>query len=134
VSDYVGRIRHHKRRRSVIREYELRGGVPDIHITDCDRIKKEVPDFDPDLADIYSQRALQLLAEKILLMDPKPSTEDPMWLNGEMYIRRAKREIFVADGIPDPAIVSGLYWRTHPQGRKVNSDERRKNHGDSYYR
>jgi hypothetical protein len=134
VSDYVGSIRHHKRRRSVIRGYELRGGVPDIHITDCDRIKKEVPDFDPDLADIYSQRALQLVAEKILLMDPKSPTEDPMWLNGEMYIRRAKREIFVADGIPDPAIVSGLYWRTHPQGRKVNSDEARKEHRAAFYR
>lgn len=51
---------------------------------------------------------------------------------------RRRREIYTesddAMGVPDPSIVSGLYHRTHPQGRKVNSKEQRKRNGASFYR
>lgn len=47
---------------------------------------------------------------------------------------RRRREIFPANGTPDPSIVAGIYNRTHPQGRKVNSSEQRKKNGASWYR
>jgi hypothetical protein len=47
---------------------------------------------------------------------------------------RHKREIQTEAGTPDPNIVSGLYNRSHPQGRKINSLEQRKRHGAGYYR
>jgi hypothetical protein len=47
---------------------------------------------------------------------------------------RQKREIYTSIGTPDPGIVAGLYNRSHPQGRKINSEEARKRHGASYYR
>lgn len=47
---------------------------------------------------------------------------------------RMRREIYTSLGHPEPDIVSGLFNRTHPQGRKVNSEEQRKKHGASFYR
>lgn len=47
---------------------------------------------------------------------------------------RQRREIYTQGGTPDPNIVSGIYNRTHPQGRKVNSPEQRKKNGASYFR
>lgn len=52
----------------------------------------------------------------------------------EHFQSRRRREIYNSLGSPDPAIVSGLYNRSHPQGRKVNSPEARAKHGASYYR
>jgi hypothetical protein len=48
--------------------------------------------------------------------------------------QRRRREIYNAVGTPDPSIVAGIYNRTHPEGRKVNSPEQRKKNGASYYR
>lgn len=72
------------------------------------------------------------------------------WFQGEGYKRgndgdnpvlfdthleqRRKREIYTANGVPDPEIVSGLYYRTHPQGRKVNTEEQRRKSGAAFYR
>jgi hypothetical protein len=50
----------------------------------------------------------------------------------EHLIQRRKREIYTTEGVPDPNIVSGMYNRTHPQGRKVNTDKQRKSHGASF--
>lgn len=47
---------------------------------------------------------------------------------------RQKREIYTTVGTPDPSIVAGMFNRTHPQGRKVNSKEQRSKHGASFYR
>lgn len=47
---------------------------------------------------------------------------------------RRKREIYTQIGTPDPSIVAGIYNRTHPQGRKVNSPEQRKKNGASFFR
>lgn len=49
-------------------------------------------------------------------------------------IQRRRREIYTTVGTPDPEIVSGIYNRSHPQGRKINSPEQRARHGASYYR
>jgi hypothetical protein len=47
---------------------------------------------------------------------------------------RQRREIYTSVGTPDPSIVAGIFNRTHPQGRKVNSADQRKKHGASFYR
>ncbi len=52
----------------------------------------------------------------------------------EHLIQRRRREIYPVDGIPDPSIVSGMYYKTHPQGRKVNTDKARRTQGASFYR
>lgn len=60
----------------------MRGGklthFPDVHISDTLRIKRDIPDFDPALEFVYSQRELLLLAEKLLLEDQKPGDESPV--------------------------------------------------------
>lgn len=52
----------------------------------------------------------------------------------EHFQSRRRREIYNSLGSPDPSIVSGIYNRAHPQGRKINSPEARAKHGASYYR
>jgi hypothetical protein len=52
----------------------------------------------------------------------------------EHLAQRRRREIYTQEGVPDPNIVSGIYNRVHPQGRKVNTDKQRKDHGASFYR
>lgn len=52
----------------------------------------------------------------------------------EHFQSRKRREIYCAYGTPDPEIVSGIYNRSHPQGRKINSEEQRRKNGASYYR
>lgn len=59
--------------------------------------------------------------------------DDPI-LFEEHFQSRRRREIYTSLGTPDPNIVSGIYNRSHPQGRKINSDEQRKKNGASYYR
>lgn len=127
-----GGSRRRRRRRHVVV-----GGwtahMPDIHLSDLKRIRQEVWDFDPDWEFDYSQRDLILMAEKILLNDPKPGNEHPVWLNADQLLRRGKREIYVGDGVPDPSIASGLFNRTHPQGRPFASDAQRRR-GSGFYR
>jgi hypothetical protein len=59
--------------------------------------------------------------------------ENPI-LFEEHLIKRKKREIYCVAGTPDPSIESGLYNKSHPQGRKVNTKEDRQKHGASYYK
>lgn len=59
--------------------------------------------------------------------------KDPI-LFEEHFQSRRRREIYNSLGAPDPSIVSGMYNRAHPQGRKINSPEARAKHGASYYR
>lgn len=51
----------------------------------------------------------------------------------EHIIARKRREIYTENGTPDPGIVSGSYNKTHPEGRRVNSEDSRKKHGASFY-
>lgn len=59
--------------------------------------------------------------------------ENPI-LFEEHFQSRRRREIYNSLGSPDPSIVSGIYNRAHPQGRKINTAEARKKHGASWYR
>lgn len=79
-----------------------------------------------------------------------PENKDHKWFKGEGKARgnqghnpvlfeehlaqRKRREIYVEAGTPDPSIEQGIYNRIHPQGRKVNTDKQRKQHGASFYR
>lgn len=59
--------------------------------------------------------------------------DNPILFEEHLQSRR-RREIFPSNGVPDPSIVAGIYNRTHPQGRKVNSEEQRKKNGASFFR
>lgn len=59
--------------------------------------------------------------------------DNPILFENHLQDRR-RREIYVTVGTPDPSIVAGLYNRSHPQGRKINSDKQRRVNGASYYR
>jgi hypothetical protein len=67
--------------------------------------------------------------------------EDPCILMYEHLHARRKKEIYVASGTPDQTFAlhhspdgQMLYWRTHPQGRAVNSEEQRKSNAAGFYR
>jgi hypothetical protein len=109
--------------------YRRPAHLPFTHLSDFGGLR-ELPDYDPDLD--YTPYDLMMLAEKILLEDQKPPTEEPMYLNIPMLMNRQKREVYVTNGIPDPAYKEGLYWRTHPNGRKVSENRRETNSG--FYR
>jgi hypothetical protein len=59
--------------------------------------------------------------------------ENPILFEEHIQSRR-RREILPTEGVPDPAVMSGMYNRTHPLGRKVNSPEQRAKNGASYFR
>jgi hypothetical protein len=58
---------------------------------------------------------------------------DPILFENHLQDRR-RREIYTSVGTPDPSINRGMYNRTHPQGRKVNTKEQRKRNGASFFR
>ncbi len=90
-----------------------------------------IPTFREEIQDCYSYWELERMADVIIYEDPGWIADGSI-LNEDMYKRRSKREIYNTRGVPDPSIASGLYWRTHPQGRKLAPDERRKK-GESFY-
>ena len=107
--------------------------------------KEEGPDvheFDPQK--IYTGRELEMMADQLLREDANEVDEetgrrkgikgDNPILFAEHIRNRQSREIGNKTGVPEPGIVRGIYNRTHPEGRKVNSEEARKRHGASYYR
>lgn len=68
--------------------------------------------------------------------------KDPILFEPHFYNRR-RREIFAKEGVVDPAYTLdrwgkrptvGLYSRSHPQGRKINSKKQRKDHGAGFYK
>jgi hypothetical protein len=131
---FQGKTRNYRARRSVVRGSTLRNEIPDVHLTDSTRIKQLIPDFDPELEFNYSPRELLLLAEKILLEDPKKPYEEPSWLNGGSLRHRTRREIYVQSGTPDPSIESGMFWRTHPRGRVARENRAERGFKDSFYK
>lgn len=94
-------------------------------------------DFDPNCTDDMTPSRLDRYASMILKADVRAGNkirgENPI-LFEEHIKTRYKREIYNKQGFPDPSIQQGMYNRTHPEGRKVNSEEARKRHGASYYR
>jgi hypothetical protein len=80
----------------------------------------------------YSRAELAFIADEMLRADFKvrPNSDYPVVLLEEHLKPRRKREIYVGNGIPDPSVASGLYNRTHPEGRKFHTDPAmRKEHG-----
>lgn len=67
--------------------------------------------------------------------------KDPILFQSHLY-NRQRREIYVESGVPDPAFtmdrfgrpIDGMYNRTHPDGRKVNTKGQRVKNGASFYR
>lgn len=124
----------------LIRIQPLRHLTPDMSYYQ----KEEGPDvheFDPSKT--YTGREMELMADQLLREDANETDEEGRrkGIKGENPIlfaehirNRQSREIGNKTGIPEPGIVRGIYNRTHPEGRKVNSDEARTRHGASYYR
>ena len=92
----------------------------------------------------YTKSQLEIMANQIIReharsIDPETGKrrgydgdENPVLMAEHLHARK-KREIIVTSGIPDPAYVSGYFNRSHPQGRPMNSPERRAR-GASFYR
>lgn len=76
----------------------------------------------------YSSQELDMYATMLTRGTPGILTPDLLYM-------RLKREIYVTDGTPDAALVQGMYWRTHPSGRKFNTKEQRQEDSRrSFYR
>jgi len=92
----------------------------------------------------YTPGELDLMADEILRAQSRSidvETGKPKGIKGDAPIlfeehlyARKRREIYNQNGTPDPSINQGMFWRTHPQGRKVNSSDQRRKHGASFYR
>lgn len=92
----------------------------------------------------YTPGQLDEMTDQILRAHCKtvdPETNRPRGIGGENPIlfeehiySRKRREIYNQNGTPDPNIASGIYWRAHPQGRKITTPEQRKKNGASWYR
>lgn len=118
--------------------------------------RREKIDLDTfELTDDCSARDLEGYADALLRADAKtnPDVETGILFEEHLYNRK-KREVYVksqdSNGIVDPTLTAAIagrdergrirgdgqtmYNRTHPQGRKVNSEEQRKKNGASYYR
>lgn len=95
------------------------------------KILELVPNWDDQID--YTPDQLLLQAERILCLDPTPFQEHPVILRWDRLKERKKREIYNKNGIPDPSICQGMYWRAHPQGRKFNTSEKRKASALGFY-
>lgn len=93
--------------------------------------------FDPEVANRggYTKSKLEAFANQLLKEDSRsidPETGKRRGIGGENPIlfpehehERRKKEIYAKEGVVDPDIQQGSYFRTHPRGRRVNSPERR---------
>src|ERR1700747_544674 len=102
-----------RRKSSVIKKKPTKNFPRNVHMTDY-RDLRDLPDYDPSLEFAYTAWELHVLAEKMLLEDEKKPGDDPAYLTMDMYHNRQRREIICSNGVPDPAVLSGLYWRVHP--------------------
>jgi len=98
----------------------------------------------------YTSIELEAFASALLKKDRRDSGHDHDILFAEQLYNKSKREIMVdafdIDGTltnimqdkNKPGIYKGdgqkMYNRSHPQGRKVNTEDSRKNRGSSYYK
>jgi hypothetical protein len=99
-------------------------------------MEEEFYDFDINDPDLTPAQ-LDYITDMILKADVRAGNrihhKNPILFKEHMRTRY-KREIYTKVGIPDPSIQQGYYNRTHPDGRKVNSEYQRKVNGASFYR
>ena len=101
----------------------------ELQITDEEFTYEDGENYTPAQLDAY---ATMILRQDVKQGNPLKG-ENPI-LFKEHLDTRYRREIYNIRGIPDPSIQQGIYWRTHPQGRKVNTEEARKKSGAAWYR
>jgi hypothetical protein len=95
---------------------------------------KDLPEFDENAK--YTPEQLELYATKLLLTQRNQygiDTDGPQWLLPEQFRYRYRREILNKNGVPDPGLYSGIYFRAHPKGRKLSSKDARENQAASFY-
>lgn len=95
----------------------------------------EAPEYEPGRR--YTKAELSLMADKLLYENSKvkPSTEEPViLLSRSQWRHRYAHEIYCTEGQPDPSIVAGLYWRTHPQGRSFRTPQEMLDKRASFYK
>jgi hypothetical protein len=119
--------------------HKIRHSINPIRDEDWTRIRDEVPDYDPRKS--YTQRQIELMAEKILIQDleTRKNQEYPAILLEPHLKARKQHEIYNINGAPDPSIEEGLYWRTHPRGlgwydKNERKDSRKTGFNSSFYR
>ena len=105
-------------------------------------MKYDLKDFDPERTD-YSDADLQAYTD-LLLWENKLAQEksgQPEILFEEHVENRWNREVLNSAGVPDDEITHNksndgqtMYWRFHPEGRKLNSTKQREKNGASIYR
>jgi hypothetical protein len=103
--------------------------------------EKELEPYDPDKADLYTARELEAYANQMLREDVADKKDGPRVLFQEHIEPKWRKEVRSESGVVDDALTNAMskdgvrmYNRTHPSGRKVNSEEARRKHGASYYR
>lgn len=62
-----------------------------------------------------------------------PPNAFPFILSDKMERLRQRREIYLSKGDMDAIVAPGLYWRTHPRGRRFRDKEERRAGGKSFY-
>lgn len=90
----------------------------------------------------YTPRELSMIADQLLADDANaidPETGKRKGIKGDNAILLSERQDYDKwvqnkNGYPEPEIASGMYWRTHPEGRKVNSKEQREKNGAGWWR
>lgn len=102
--------------------------------------EKDLPEFDPTRTD-YTDRELELYSNSLLRLDKDANPDGPQIIFQEHIEPKWRREVLANSGTVDDEVTKSLsrdgqmmYNRTHPQGRKVNSEEQRKKNGASWYR
>lgn len=97
--------------------------------------------FDPE--EDYTPKQLEAYATAFLRRDKEenPDVYQNAILFDTQLRNRYSREVYNKYGVPDEEITHDksndgqtMYNRTHPEGRKVNSQEQRSRHGASFYR
>jgi hypothetical protein len=108
--------------------------------------KEDLPQLEEfDQREKLTPWQLDRFADRILWNDiegGRQNFDEPVVLMFEHLHERRKREIYVSSGVPDSALMAEalsvdgqfMYWRTHPQGRHVNSLKQRKKNRASWYR
>lgn len=114
-----------------LRKFKLSDDFPNLMLSAAADIKREIPDYEEGRS--YNDREMILLAEKIILQDIEARPDGPCVLTASAYLRRTKREIYSNQGVVDPAYAAGLYFRAHPNGRKLHTKAQRRD-GEGFYK